>query len=166
VSYRRGSEGIFRTASGTLANSGVIYAGSEGDFACSLFLVLRVLALLPLVFPLTSCGLVKVPFRVAGAVVEGGANVGKAGYQASKKAFSKSDEEKAKEKKEKEEKLKREADEEKAKRAAEINRHSDATKQQQQSQQTPPTSAGDTLPPLPPDNTPLPNDAPLPYQGQ
>ncbi len=131
--------------------------------------MLRVLALLLVVFPLTSCGLIKLPFRVAGAVVEGTTDVGKAGYQASKKAFGKSDEEKAKEKKEKEEKLKREADEEKAKRAAEINRHSEATKQQQQfqpPQPTPPTSSGDTLPPLPPDSTPLPNDAPLPYQGQ
>ena len=118
---------------------------------------------------LPSCGLVKVPFRVAGAVVEGTANVGKAGYQASKKAFSKSDEEKAKEKKEKAEKAKKEADEEKAKRAGETGRHADATKQQQdlqQPQQTPPTSAGDTLPPLPPDSAPLPQDAPLPYEGQ
>jgi hypothetical protein len=127
------------------------------------------LSLLPFVLLMSSCGLVKLPFRVAGAVVEGTADVGKAGYNASKKAFSKSDEEKAKEKKEKEEKLKRAAEEEQAKRAAETTRHSEATKQQQQlqqPQQTPPTSTGDTLPPLPPDSTPLPNDAPLPYQGQ
>jgi len=131
--------------------------------------VLRVLVLLPLVLRLTSCGLVTLPFRVAGAVVEGTADVGKAGYNASKKAFGKSDEEKAKEKKEKAEKAKKAAEEDKAKRAAEINRHSDATHQQQHlqdPQQPKGTSAGDTLPPLPPDNTPLPPDAPLPYQGQ
>ena len=114
---------------------------------------------------LPSCGLVKLPFRVVGAA----ADVGQAGYRASKKALSKSPEEKAREKKEKEEKAKKEADEEKAKRAGEINHHTDATKRQQQrldpQQQTPPTSTGDTLPPLPPDSPPLPNDAP-PYQGQ
>ena len=114
---------------------------------------------------LPSCGLVKLPFRVAGAAIEGTATVGKAGYNASKKAFTKSDEEKAKEKKEKAEKAKQEADEEKAKRAAESGRHSDATKQQQ-IQQDPATSASDTLPPLPPENAPLPDNAPLPYQGQ
>ncbi|RYD62941.1 MAG: hypothetical protein EOP83_13335 [Verrucomicrobiaceae bacterium] len=114
---------------------------------------------------LPSCGLVKLPFRVVGAA----ADVGKAGYKSTKKAFSKSPEEKAKEKKEKEEKAKKEAEEEKAKRAAETNQHSDATKQQQDLLKQPPaspTQTGDTLPPLPPDNTPLPNDAPLPYQGQ
>ena len=122
-----------------------------------------------LVTGLSSCAVVGLPFRVVGAA----ADVGKAGYRASKKALSKSPEEKAKEKKEKAEKAKKEADEEKAKRAAETGRHADALKQQQQRldpqqqppPQTPPTSTGDTLPPLPPDNTPLPNDAP-PYQGQ
>lgn len=111
---------------------------------------------------LPSCGLIKLPFRVAGAVVEGTADVGKAGYNASKKAFGKSDEEKAKEKKDKAEKAKREAEEEKAKRATEINRHAEGTKQQQQP--APATSTGDTLPPLPPDGEPLPSDAPLPYE--
>ncbi|MCW1887176.1 hypothetical protein OKA04_20725 [Luteolibacter flavescens] len=112
---------------------------------------------------LPSCGLIKLPFRVAGAVVEGTADVGKAGYNASKKAFGKSEEEKAKEKKEKAEKAKKEADEEKARRAAEINRHAEGTRQLQQGQ-TPPTSAGDTLPPIPPDAPPLPGDEPVPYQ--
>jgi isoaspartyl peptidase/L-asparaginase-like protein (Ntn-hydrolase superfamily) len=118
---------------------------------------------------LPSCSLVKVPFRVAGGVVKGTTTVGKAGYNASKKAFTKSDEEKAKEKKEKAEKAQKEADEEKAKRAAETGRHADATKQQQglqQQPQDPSTSAGDTLPPLPPDSTPLPLDEPVPYQNQ
>jgi hypothetical protein len=66
-------------------------------------------------------------------------------------------------------KAKKSAEEVKAKRAAETSRHADATHQQQQlqdPQQNPPTSTGDTLPPLPPDNTPLPPNAPLPYQGQ
>jgi hypothetical protein len=45
---------------------------------------------------LPSCGLVKLPFRVAGAVVEGTADVSKAGYNASKKAFVMSEVEKAK----------------------------------------------------------------------
>jgi len=119
---------------------------------------------------LPSCGLVKLPFRVAGAAIEGTATVGKAGYNASKKAFSKSDEEKAKEKKEKAEKAKREAEEDKAKRAGETHQHSDATRQQQQrldqQQQPPPPYPDDTLPPLPPDNAPLPGDEPVPYQGQ
>jgi len=54
---------------------------------------LRVVALLAL--SLASCGLIKLPFRVAGAVVEGTAHVGKKAYDASADAFSKSDEEKA-----------------------------------------------------------------------
>lgn len=54
---------------------------------------LRVVALLAL--PLASCGLIKLPFKVAGAVVEGTAHVGKKAYDASADALSKSDEEKA-----------------------------------------------------------------------
>lgn len=57
------------------------------------FTRLRVVALLAL--PLASCGLIKLPFKVAGAVVEGTAHVGKKAYDASADAFSKSDEEKA-----------------------------------------------------------------------
>jgi hypothetical protein len=45
--------------------------------------------------PLASCGLIKLPFKVAGAVVEGGAYVGKKAYHASADALTKSDEEKA-----------------------------------------------------------------------
>lgn len=113
---------------------------------------------------LSSCGIVRLPFRVVGAA----ADVGKAGYKSTKKAFSKSPEEKAKEKKEQEEKAKKEADEEKAKRANESRNHSEATKHQQELLKQPPASpaqADDTLPPLPPDSPPLPNDTP-PYQGQ
>lgn len=54
---------------------------------------LRVVALLAV--PLASCGLIKLPFKVAGAVVEGGAYVGKKAYDASADALTKSDEEKA-----------------------------------------------------------------------
>ena len=53
----------------------------------------RLAALLAL--PLASCGLIKLPFKVAGAVVEGGAYVGKKAYDASADALTKSDEEKA-----------------------------------------------------------------------
>lgn len=44
---------------------------------------------------LASCGLIKLPFKVAGAVVEGGAYVGKKAFDASADALTKSDEEKA-----------------------------------------------------------------------
>jgi hypothetical protein len=54
---------------------------------------LRLAALATL--PLASCGLIKLPFKVAGAVVEGGAYVGKKAYDASADALTKSDEEKA-----------------------------------------------------------------------
>jgi hypothetical protein len=44
---------------------------------------------------LSSCGLIKLPFKVAGAVVEGGAHVGKKAYDASAAVLADSDEEKA-----------------------------------------------------------------------
>lgn len=56
---------------------------------------MRVLAAALSALPLASCGLIKLPFKVAGAVVEGGAYVGKKAYDASADALTKSDEEKA-----------------------------------------------------------------------
>lgn len=56
---------------------------------------MRALAAGLLALPLASCGLIKLPFKVAGAVVEGGAYVGKKAYDASAAALTKSDEEKA-----------------------------------------------------------------------
>lgn len=56
---------------------------------------MRVLAAALFALPLASCGLIKLPFKVAGAVVEGGAYVGKKAYDASADALTKSDEEKA-----------------------------------------------------------------------
>lgn len=67
---------------------------------------------------LSSCGLVKAPFKVAGAVVDGTAYVGKKAYDASAAPFKKSPEEKAQEEKEKaakEAKEKKEAAEKAAK---------------------------------------------------
>lgn len=109
---------------------------------------------------LTSCGLVKAPFKVAGAVVEGTAKVGKKAYDKSADAFTKSDEEKAEEAKEEAEKEAKRESEEKKKEA-------EAAKPV-----TPPgTTQGqipddDYLPPLPETGQPLPDDAPVPYQGQ
>lgn len=112
---------------------------------------------------LTSCGLVKAPFKVAGAVVEGTAKVGKKAYDRSADAFTKSDEEKAEEAKEEAEKeAKRELEEKK--------KEADAAKRE--GAVTPPgTTQGqipddDYLPPLPETGQPLPDDAPVPYQGQ
>ena len=51
--------------------------------------------LLCLLLILPSCGLIKLPFKVAGAVAEGGAYVGKKAYAASAAALGDSDEEKA-----------------------------------------------------------------------
>lgn len=114
-----------------------------------------------LVAILPSCGLVKVPFKVAGAVVEGTAHVGKKAYDASADAFADSEEEKQeKAKKEKEKEAKKRAEEAEA-RKKEVDAHSADTKAAKEAA-TPP--AEDFLPPLPENNQPLPDDNTVPYQ--
>ena len=114
-----------------------------------------------LIVSLSSCGLVKMPFKVAGAVVEGTAKVGKKAYDKSADAFTKSDEEKAEEAKEKEEKKAKEKAEQRKKDAAHL-----------PANPLPPAAAQETmpsndyLPPLPGTDQPLPDDAPVPYQRQ
>lgn len=105
--------------------------------------VLLLLALLP------SCGLVRLPFRVAGAVVEGTTDAGRSTYNASKKVFGKSEEEKAEEKKAKEEANRRKAEENRAARNAEVLRHSQAVEQSH-------APAEDSLSELPPPPDDLP----------
>ena len=110
---------------------------------------------------LTSCGLIKVPFKVAGAVVEGTAHVGKKAYNASADAFGDSEEEKKeKAKKAKEEAAKKQAEEKEA-RQKEVEAHAPAT---QASEAAPPPD--DYLPDPPETNQTLPGDDPVPYQGQ
>lgn len=112
---------------------------------------------------LPSCGLIKVPFKVTGAVIEGTAQVGRSTYDASKKAFGKSEEEKAEDNKKKAEERKKKADEDKARRQGEARAHADAVRQQQGQLNTPvapPPGSDDTLPPLP---EPPPEDL-MPYQ--
>lgn len=107
-------------------------------------------------FALPSCGLIKLPFRVVGAVAKGTAKTGKKAYDASAKALSKSEKEKAAEKKEKElEKLQEQQAEKKpAPAPIDISPATDAA-----------PAADDYLPPpLPGTDYPLPDDAPLPYQ--
>jgi hypothetical protein len=112
--------------------------------------------------PVSSCGLVKVPFKVAGAVVEGTAHVGKKAYDASADAFGDSEEEKKeKAKKKKEEAAKKQAEEKEA-RQKEVDAHAAATKAAADAATPPPD---DYLPDLPDPNQPLPEDQ-VPYQGQ
>lgn len=109
---------------------------------------------------LPSCGLVKAPFKVAGAVVEGTAKVGKKAYDKSADVFTKSDEEKAEDAKEEAEKEAKEKAEQKKKEA----------KLPPQNPALQPTSealpSDDYLPPLPGTDQPLPDDAAVPYQAQ
>jgi hypothetical protein len=110
---------------------------------------------------LPSCGLVKAPFKVAGAVVEGTAKVGKKAYDKSAGAFKKSDEEKAAEAKEKEEKKAKEKAEQQKKDAANAPANPVAPAGPEGTM-----PSDDYLPPLPGTGQPLPDDAPVPYQGQ
>lgn len=116
------------------------------------------LLLLPVFSLLPGCGLVKLPFKAAGAVVEGTAYVGKT----TTKAFSDTPEEKAEKAKKKAEKEKKKAEEEKAKRKAEVNQHAEAVEKSKNG--LPP--GDDFLPPVEGADAPLPDDAPLPYQEQ
>jgi len=97
---------------------------------------------------LPSCGLIKLPFKVAGAVVEGGTYVGKQAYRASAAALA-------------------DSDEEKADKAAKKARKKERKKAGEQADQAPaPEAAGPVGPPEPPaaDSTPLPEESlpPLP----
>ncbi|MCW1914586.1 hypothetical protein OJ996_13440 [Luteolibacter sp. GHJ8] len=113
---------------------------------------------------LPSCGLVRAPFKVAGAVVEGTAKVGKKAYDKSANAFKKSDEEKPEEAKE-------EAEKEAKEKAGQTKARSKILPQDPAQQPVPepapePLPSDDYLPPLPGTDQPLPDDAPVPYQGQ
>lgn len=127
-----------------------------------LFMPITAMALL---VSLSSCGLVKLPFKVAGAVVEGTAKVGKKAYDKSADALTKSDEEKAKEAKEKEKKEAKEKAEQQKKDAANppANLPGNPVPPAVPQETTP---SNDYLPPLPGTDQPLPDDAPVPYQGQ
>ena len=115
---------------------------------------------------LPSCGLIKAPFQVAGAVVDGTAMVGKKAYKASTDPFKKTPEEKAAAAKEKEAKEAKEAKEKEAKDAAAnpgqlpVPPPVEPALPQQAPGQTP---SDDYLPP-PPADPPAPDN--LPYQGR
>ncbi len=107
------------------------------------------LPLFAAVLGLSSCGLVKMPFRVAGAMVEGTARAGKKAVDSTSNAMERRRQAREAEKKAEEKK----AENEKAENAAE-----------QPTPVAPPPAPGDDyLPPLPDLEPPLPDDAPLPY---
>ncbi|WP_193212490.1 hypothetical protein [Luteolibacter marinus] len=115
-----------------------------------------------LLFPplLSSCGLIQLPFKVAGQVVEGTAEVGKMTYDSAAKPFKKTPEEKAEaEKKKAQEKARKEA-EKKAKEQPAVQK--DAAKPDDDNL----VPAEPEYLPLPGTDDPLPDDAPLPYQGE
>lgn len=85
-------------------------------------LVLSILASgIPLA--LGSCGLIKLPFRVAGAVVEGTASAGKVIGKSAAKPFAKTPEEKAEAAREKAEEDKKKLEEKRAKLREDTDRH-------------------------------------------
>jgi len=110
---------------------------------------------------LPSCGLIKVPFKVAGAVVEGTAKVSKKAYDASADALTKSDEE-----------IAREAKEEAAKEAKQQQGNKILPPVESRRAEAPADAPGliapppDYLPPLPGTEQPLPDDSSVPYEGQ
>lgn len=124
------------------------------------YLYLRMSAVM-IAVAVPSCGLVRAPFKVAGAVVEGTARVGKKAYDKSAGAFKDSDEEKAAKAKEKEEKEAKEKAGEKGKDGAEPKPEDVPPGAPQE-----PAPPGDYLPPLPGTDQPLPDDSAVPYQGQ
>lgn len=121
---------------------------------------MRPLFLFLLTFLLPSCGLVKLPFKVAGKVVEGTAEVGKMTYDSAAKPFKKTPEEKAAEKKkEAQEKARKDAEKKAKEQPA---KKKDAAKPAAEAL----VPAEPEYLPLPGTEDPLPDDAPLPYQGQ
>lgn len=110
---------------------------------------------------LPSCGLIKAPFRVVGAVADGTAKVGKKAAVATADAFTTSEEEKAaKEKKKQEKEAKEAAKNPDGKKAPE-----DGKKTAEPGSKSEPESLPDDyLPPLPGTSEPLPDDSSVPYQ--
>lgn len=107
---------------------------------------------------LSSCGLLRLPVRVAGAVVEGTANAGKTIGRSAAKPFARTPEEKAAAAKEKAEKDEEKRKVNEAKVRAETDRHSAATRQE--------NPAAPAEIPAAPVNEPLPdNSLPLPYDN-
>jgi hypothetical protein len=107
---------------------------------------------------LGSCGLLRLPVRVAGAVVEGTASAGKTIGRSAAKPFARTPEEKAAAAKEKAEKDDKKREENEAKVRAQTDRHSAATRQE--------NPAAPAEIPAAPVNEPLPDDSlPLPYDN-
>jgi hypothetical protein len=98
-------------------------------------------------------------------MVEGTAAMGKSTYNASKKAFGKSEEEKKEAEKKKREEQAKKAREERDKRRGEVSRHAEATRAATETPPLAPTDSGTDFLPPPPGSVepPLPDDAPLPY---
>jgi hypothetical protein len=103
---------------------------------------------------LSSCGLVRLPFRVAGAVVEGTAEAGKMMGKAAAKPFAKTPEEKAEAAKAKAEEDEKKRKEKKAGLKAETDQHSEATRKANE--------AGPAGIPAGPDEVPADDYIPLP----
>lgn len=108
-----------------------------------------------------SCGLIKAPFRVVGAVADGTAKVGKKAAVATADALTTSEEEKAAKEKKKQEKEAKEA----AKNPNGKKAPADGKKAAEPGSKSEPESLPeDYLPPLPGTSEPLPDDSSLPYQ--
>ncbi|WP_035612274.1 hypothetical protein [Haloferula sp. BvORR071] len=121
-----------------------------------------------MILSLPSCGLIKAPFKVAGAVVDGTAYVGKKAYDASSAPFKDTPEKKAAKEKEKKEKEAKEAKEKAAKEGQ--GGTQPAPTPTPALPQANPSPAGNGLPPPPQDGQvpsndylpPLPADQPPP----
>lgn len=121
---------------------------------------MRYLALSLIPFLLSSCGLVQLPFKVAGKVVEGTAEVGKMTYDSAAKPFKKTPEEKAEEKKkEAQEKARKDAEKKTKEQPSEMKDTAKPTEEEF-------VPVEPEFLPLPGTDQPLPDDAPLPYEGQ
>ncbi len=106
---------------------------------------------------LVSCGLLKLPFRVAGAVVEGTAEAGKMMGSAAAKPFAKTPEEKAEAAKKKAEEDKKKLEEKRTNLREGTNRHAEG--QKKAGSETPvETLPVPDVPPVPEDYLDIPAD--------
>ena len=106
---------------------------------------------------LGSCGLIKLPFRVAGAVVEGTAEAGKMMGSAAAKPFAKTPEEKAEAAKKKAEEDKKKLEEKRSKLSEGTDRHAEG--QKKAGAETPVESLPvPDVPPVPEDYLDIPAD--------
>jgi hypothetical protein len=106
---------------------------------------------------MSSCGLIKLPFRVAGAVVEGTAYAGKTMGKAAAKPFAKTPEEKAEAAKKKAEEEQKKLDEKRAKLREESDRY--AADRNKAGTETPvETLPVPDVPPVPEDYLDIPAD--------